>query len=57
MVQKLGMQNLTGDSLTVGNTVITGTGVTVSGAPLTGGAGGAEVYANASVFPLINLTT
>ena len=56
MVQKLGMQNLTGDSLTVGNTVITGTGVTVSGEPLSGGTGGAAVYANASVFPLINLT-
>lgn len=56
MVQKLGMQNLTGDSLTVGNTVITGTGVTVSGEPLSGGTGGAEVYANASVFPLTNLT-
>ena len=56
MVQKLGMQNLTGESLTVGNTVITGTGVTVSGEPLSGGTGGAQVYANSSVFPLTDLT-
>lgn len=56
MVQKLGMQNLTGDSLTVGNTVITGTGVTVDGAALTGGAGGAEVYANTTFFPTSGMT-
>lgn len=56
MVQKVNFNVLTGDELTVGNTVITGTGVTVSGAPLTGGSGGAEVYANSSLFPLTDLT-
>ena len=56
MVQKLSMANLKGDSLTVGNTVITGTGVTVNDEPLSGGSGGAEVYANSSQFPLTDLT-
>jgi hypothetical protein len=40
MVQKVNFNNLTGDSLTVGNTVITGTGITVSGEALGGGGGG-----------------
>lgn len=56
MVQKLSMTNLTGDSLTVGNTVITGTGVTVNDEPLSGGTGGAEVYANTTFFPTSGLT-
>ena len=54
MVQKVNFNNLTGDTLTVGNTVITGTGVTVGGSAL--GAGGATVYANASVLPTSGLT-
>ena len=54
MVQKVNFNNLTGDTLTVGNTVITGTGVTVGGSEL--GAGGATVYANASVLPTSGLT-
>ena len=53
MVQKVNFNNLTGDTLTVGNTVITGTGVTVGGSEL---AGGAKVYANASVLPTSGLT-
>jgi len=53
MVQKVNFNNLTGDTLTVGNTVITGVGVTVGGSEL---AGGAKVYANASVMPTSGLT-
>ena len=53
MVQKVNFNNLTGDTLTVGNTVITGTGVTVSGSPL---AGGATQYANTSQLPKQDLT-
>jgi hypothetical protein len=56
MVQKVNFNNLTGDTLTVGNTVITGTGVTVSGSPLSGGSGGATQYANTSQLPKQDLT-
>lgn len=56
MVQKVNFNVLTGDSLTIGNTVIDGTGVTVSGESLSSGTGGAEVYANSSQFPLTDLT-
>jgi hypothetical protein len=54
MTQKVNFSNLTGDDLTVGNTVITGTGVTVGGETL---GGSVKSYANASIFPLTNLTT
>jgi hypothetical protein len=53
MVQKVNFNNLTGDTLTVGNTVITGTGVTVGGEAL---GGSITTYANASVLPLSGLT-
>jgi len=53
MVQKVNYNNLTGDTLTVGNTVITGTGVTVDGEAL---GGSITTYANASVLPLSGLT-
>jgi len=54
MVQKVNFNNLTGDTLTVGNTVITGTGVTVGGDSL---GQGVTVYANASVLPTSGLTS
>ena len=56
MVQKVNFNNLTGDTLSVGNTTITGTGVTVGGAPLTGGSGGATQYANTASLPKTDLT-
>jgi len=56
MVQKVNFNNLTGDTLTVGNTTINGTGVTVGGAPLSGGSGGATQYANTASLPKTDLT-
>jgi len=56
MVQKVNFNNLTGDTLSVGNTTITGTGVTVGGTPLTGGSGGATQYANTASLPKQDLT-
>jgi hypothetical protein len=53
MVQKVNFNNLRGDILTVGNTVITGTGVTVGGEAL---GGSITTYANASLLPLSGLT-
>lgn len=71
MTQKVHFNNLTGDSLTIGNTTISGTGVsaselTIGNTVITGtgvavggeelGGGGATVYANASVLPTSGLT-
>lgn len=53
MTQKILFDNLTGDTLTIGNTVITGTGVTVNNEELEGSV---TTYANTSVLPLTNLT-
>lgn len=53
MTQKVNFNNLTGDTLTIGNTVITGTGLTVNGSEI---AGSVTSYANASLLPLTNLT-
>ena len=58
MVQKVNFSNLRGDTLTVGNTVITGTGVTVGGEALGGGGGGVsattltKTFANSEVYTM-----
>ena len=56
MVQKVNFNNLTGDTLTIGNTVITGTGVTVDGSALGGGGVSAttltKTFANNEVYTM-----
>ena len=58
MVQKVNFSNLRGDTLTVGNTVITGTGVTVGGEALGSGGGGVsattltKTFANSEVYTM-----
>ena len=53
MTQKVHFNNLTGDSLAVGNTVIDGTGVSVNGSRL---GGSVEIYSNNASLPTSGLT-
>ena len=55
MTQKIHFNNLTGNSITIGNTVIDGTGITTDGENVAGTIK-AEIYANNASLPLSGLT-
>jgi len=54
MTQKIHFNNLTGNSITIGNTVIDGTGITTDGETVAGIK--ADIYANNASLPLSGLT-
>jgi len=54
MTQKIHFNNLTGNSITIGNTVIDGTGITTDGETVAGIR--ANIYANNASLPLSGLT-